>query len=304
MPKVGGGYVFFKVLKSPSRPWFALTLVNSPTIYRPTVVGGGNVSRIDYEPERESLAIRFAGIGRIYGEEALIRLSQSHVAVVGVGGVGSWTAESLARSGVGHITMIDPDDICISNINRQLPALTTTIGQPKVQVLKERLLLINPNLKVDMVTDWFTSSTAEDILSSKYDFLVDAIDSLSNKVLLLASCLKKNISVVTVGGAGGKTDPTMIKICDLKDTTVDPLLKQVRKRLRTGYGFDGDRDYGIYAVYSNEQPIFPEASSSKRSLKLDCGEGYGSSSFITGSFGFAAASLVVNQLARGVAKSM
>ena len=244
----------------------------------------------------ESLTARFAGIGRIYGEQGLIRLNQSHVAVVGVGGVGSWVVESLARSGVGRITMIDPDDICISNMNRQLPALSTTIGRPKVEVLKERLLQINPNLKVDIITDWFTSQTSEELLVPNYDFVVDAIDSLSNKALLLANCLKKNMKVVTVGGAGGKTDPTKIKICDLKDTTVDPLLKQVRKRLRNTYGMNGQVNYGIFAVYSNEHPVLPGSCETKKPLRLDCGDGYGSSSFVTGSFGFAAASLVINQL--------
>ena len=248
------------------------------------------------ETRIEDLTARFAGIGRIYGEKGLIILNQSHVAVVGVGGVGSWVVESLARSGVGRITMIDPDDICISNINRQLPALSTTIGRPKVEVLKERLFLINPNLKVEIITDWFTSQTSDEILNQGYDFVVDAIDSLSNKALLLAACLRKNLKVVTIGGAGGKTDPTKIKICDLKDTTVDPLLKQVRKRLRNTYGMNGLVDYGIFAVYSNEQPVFPDSCNTKKPLKLDCGDGYGSSSFVTGSFGFAAASLVVNQL--------
>jgi len=256
------------------------------------------VSLMENETGLESLTARFAGIGRIYGEEGLIRLSQSHVAVVGVGGVGSWVVESLARTGVGEITMIDPDDICISNVNRQLPALSNTIGRPKVDVLKERLLLINPHLKVNMITDWFTSQTSEEILVPGYDFVVDAIDSLSNKALLLATCIQKNMNVVTIGGAGGKTDPTKIKICDLKDTTVDPLLKQVRKRLRNTYGMNGMINYGIFAVYSNEQPIFPDSCGTKKPLKLDCGDGYGSSSFVTGSFGFAAASLVVNQLTR------
>jgi tRNA A37 threonylcarbamoyladenosine dehydratase len=253
---------------------------------------------MENETGLESLTARFAGIGRIYGEEGLIRLSQSHVAVVGVGGVGSWVVESLARTGVGEITMIDPDDICISKVNRQLPSLSNTIGRPKVDVLKERLLLINPHLKVNMITDWFTSQTSKEILVPGYDFVVDAIDSLSNKALLLASCIQKNMNVVTIGGAGGKTDPTKIKICDLKDTTVDPLLKQVRKRLRNTYGMNGIVNYGIFAVYSNEQPIFPDTCGTKKPLKLDCGDGYGSSSFVTGSFGFAAASLVVNQLTR------
>ena len=147
---------------------------------------------------------RFGGLARLYGTAALPRLQAAHVAVVGVGGVGSWVVEGLVRSGIGAITMIDLDDVCVTNVNRQLPALDGNIGQPKVAALAERVKLINPACRVTCVSDYFTQETAARLLETKYDWVVDCIDLMSNKALLIAECTKRGIKVVTVG-SGGRT---------------------------------------------------------------------------------------------------
>ncbi|MCX6131812.1 MAG: tRNA threonylcarbamoyladenosine dehydratase, partial [Proteobacteria bacterium] len=175
---------------------------------------------------------RFNGIGRLYGEKALQRFQASHLAVIGIGGVGSWTAEALARSGVGRLTLIDLDEVCISNSNRQVHALQNTIGQLKVNVIAERLRLINPQLEVSAIGDFFTSQTSERLLDIGFDGVVDAIDSLQNKCLLIARCRARHIPIVTVGGAGGRRDPTQIQVHDLSASSHDALLRHVRRELR------------------------------------------------------------------------
>ena len=182
--------------------------------------------------ESDTLTSRFVGIERVYGIDGFLKLLGSRVMVIGVGGVGSWAVEALVRSGVGKIVLVDLDDVCVSNMNRQLPALSNTVGQSKISVLSERMLLINPLLKIDLIHDFYTLKTSEKILSTPVDFVIDAIDSLANKAFLVSSCKQMAIPVVTVGGAGGKIDPTCIRTCDLGETTVDPLLKQLRKKLR------------------------------------------------------------------------
>src|SRR5688572_28200628 len=166
---------------------------------------------------------RFSGIARLYGTDGAARLRSAHVAVIGVGGVGSWAVEALARSGVAALTLIDLDEVCVSNINRQLPALTSEVGKSKVLVLKQRLQGINHNCIVTAVEEFFTAASAEHLLATPYDYVVDAIDSLANKCLLIARCRDKNIPVITVGGAGGRRDPTAIKIDDLAFASHDPL---------------------------------------------------------------------------------
>src|SRR5262249_45557702 len=159
----------------------------------------------------------------------------SHVCVIGVGGVGSWTAEALARSGIGELTLIDLDEVCVSNINRQLPALTATVGRPKVQVLKERIIEINPDCTVQAIEEFFTQSSSDRLLAAKYNYVVDAIDSLANKCLLIARCRDLKIPAITAGGAAGRRDPTAIKITDLAFASHDRLLRSVKKVLRTEY---------------------------------------------------------------------
>ena len=251
---------------------------------------------------------RFGGLGRLYGLAALPRLQAAHVCVIGVGGVGSWVVEGLARSGIGAITMIDLDDVCVTNVNRQLPALDGNIGRPKVAALAERVKLINPGCTVATIAEFFTAQTAERLLATRFDWVVDCIDLMSNKALVIAECTKRGQPVVTVGSAGGRRDATRIKVSDLGDSDGDELLRQVRKKLRRDYGFakgEGNH-YGIPCVSTQEQPAYPWADGTcspeqeeGSNLRLDCATGFGAAVFITGAFGFAAAGEVVRQIALG-----
>lgn len=251
-------------------------------------------------------AQRFGGLGRLYGTAGLERLQKAHVCVVGVGGVGSWTVEALARSGIGKLTLIDLDDVCVTNVNRQLPALDGQIGRPKVNVLAERARLINPDCEIECVIEFFTQATAGEMLAPGYSFVVDAIDKLTNKCTLIASCRERGLRVLTMGGAGGKRDGTQVRVADLALTEQDELLRQVRRKLRKDFGFPrGLQDsFGIPCVYSPEKPVFPWANGTcsteaepGSSLTLDCASGFGTASFVTGSFGLAAAGEVVRRVA-------
>jgi len=259
------------------------------------------------DPMNDDFLSRFGGIGRLYGKVGLARLQGAHLCVVGVGGVGSWTAEALVRSGIGALTLIDPDDVCITNTNRQLPATTPGIGRPKVEVLRERFLEINPQCKITTIAEFFSPTTAEAHLAPQYDFLVDAIDKVSNKALLIARCREKGIPIATVGGAGGRRDPSAVKIADLGQSGGDQLLKMVRRTLRSEYGFaSGAQFYGIPCVFSSEKQVYPwadgqvcEAQEPGSSLRLDCASGFGTATFMTGTFGFLAAGEVVRRIAEG-----
>jgi tRNA A37 threonylcarbamoyladenosine dehydratase len=251
---------------------------------------------------------RFGGVGRLYGAAALPRLAAAHVCVVGVGGVGSWVVEGLARSGIGALTLIDPDEVCITNVNRQLPALDGNIGRPKVEALTERVRLINPHCRVTGGQEYFTAASAEKLLAVRYDWVVDCIDLMSNKALLIAACVQRGLRVATVGAAGGRKDATRIKVSDLGDSHGDELLRQVRKKLRRDYGFaKGEgHHYGIPCVSTQEQPVYPWADGSCHAepeagsnLRLDCATGFGTAVFITGAFGFAAAGEVARRVAEG-----
>ncbi len=250
---------------------------------------------------------RFGGLGRLYGAAALPRLAAAHAGVVGVGGVGSWVVEGLARSGIGAITMIDLDDVCVTNVNRQLPALDGNIGRPKVEALAERVRLINPACRITCVQEYFTEASAERLLAERYDWVVDCIDLMSNKALLIAACVRRGLRVATVGAAGGRREATRIKVADLGDSHGDELLRQVRKKLRRDYGFaKGEgHHYGIPCVSSREQPVYPWADGTcatepeaGSNLRLDCATGFGTAVFITGAFGFAAAGEVVRRIAQ------
>ncbi len=241
---------------------------------------------------------RFGGVGRLLGGDALARLRDVHICVVGVGGVGSWTVEALARSGVGALTLIDLDDVCITNVNRQLPALDGQIGRPKITVLAERARLINPACRVTEVAEFFTPATADAMLAPGFDCVVDAIDRMSNKALLIAESVRRGMRCVTVGGAGGKRDATRIRAGDLGESTGDDLLRLVRKKLRRDHGFAGGEGnrYGVRCVYSMERPVFPWANGTCQAepepgsnLKLDCASGFGTAVWVTGAFGLAAA---------------
>jgi tRNA A37 threonylcarbamoyladenosine dehydratase len=257
----------------------------------------------------EDYSQRFGGIGRLYGSAGLERLRSAHVAIIGVGGVGSWTVEALARSGIGALTLIDLDDVCITNVNRQLPAHDGNIGRPKVDALADRVKLINPECRVERAAEFFTASTADDLLEPHFDFVVDATDKLSNKCLLIVKSRERGYPVITVGGAGGKRDGTQARVRDLAHTEQDELLRQVRRKLRRDYGFPrGEQvDFGIPAVFSPEKPVFPWADGTcsadaepGSSLTLDCASGFGTATAVTGAFGFAVAGEVVRRLALAI----
>jgi tRNA A37 threonylcarbamoyladenosine dehydratase len=252
---------------------------------------------------------RFGGVARLYGRAGLERLTCAHVCVVGVGGVGSWTVEALARSGVGAITMIDLDEVCITNINRQLPAMEGTVGRPKVAVLAERIAAIHPECEVRAEQEFFMASTAARFLAESYSWVIDAIDVPRNKCLLIASCRERGIPVLTVGGAGGRRDATAVRVEDLGRSGHDALLRVVRRGLRQEYGFPKEHGavFGVPCVYSQEPPFFPWADGSVcaqkeegSSLALDCASGFGAATFVTGAFGFAAAGEVVRRIALDV----
>ena len=250
---------------------------------------------------------RFGGIGRLFGRSSQERLRQAHVCVVGIGGVGSWAVEALTRSGVGALTLVDLDEVCLSNANRQLQALVGQYGKPKVEVMKDRILAINPECTVHPLQAFFTAANADPILAADFDYLVDAIDSPSKKCLLIARCREQGIPVVTAGGAGGRRDPTAIRTADLAFSTHDGLLQEVRRGLRRDFGFSrGQTPFGVQCVFSTEPPVVPAADGSvctgrpaNADLRLDCRSGYGTASFVTGTFGFTAAGVVVRQLGAG-----
>ena len=252
-----------------------------------------SINQDDYEA-------RFGGLARLYGREALAKLRGAHACVVGVGGVGSWTAEALARGGVGAITLIDLDEVCVSNVNRQLHALDGQIGRAKVDVLAERIRLINPGCRVEAVQEFLVAANAERLLASErgYTVVVDAIDSVAHKARLLATCVARGLPVVTTGGAGGKRDGTRLRIGDLGESGGDDLLRQVRKTLRREHGFPGGEGhrYGIRVVWSTEPAIYPWADGTcaaslepGSSTRLDCSAGLGAAMWVTAAFGLAAA---------------
>lgn len=250
---------------------------------------------------------RFGGIARLVSAEGLQRLRAAHVCVVGIGGVGSWTVEALARSGLGALTLIDLDEVCVTNINRQLHALDGTVGRAKVDVMAERVRLINPECRVTAVPEFFTEANAVRLLAPEFSYVVDAIDSVSNKCRLLALCRERKLSVISCGAAGGRLDATAVRVADLADVTHDRLLAEVRKRLRKEHGFPQlGKKLGVPCVFSPERPVAPEAPAcgvegqgNGPPPRLNCEWGYGSATFVTGTFGFVAAGWVVRRIATG-----
>ncbi len=253
--------------------------------------------------------MRFDGIARLYGTEALVKFQTAHVLVVGIGGVGSWIVEALARSGIGHITMIDLDEICLSNINRQLHAMDGEIGKQKTAAMASRVHAINPDCQVTCLESFFSERNVEEVFSTSFDYVIDAIDQVKEKCLLLASAHQRGIPVISCGGAGGLRDPSLIQIADLSRSYNDALLNQVRKTLRNHYGFPSGADpkkktkarkFHIDCVFSSESPVFPHCDgsvSTKRpenmtgaNARLNCASGYGSITHMTATFGFFAVS--------------
>jgi tRNA A37 threonylcarbamoyladenosine dehydratase len=249
---------------------------------------------------------RFAGIERLYGAGSVARLAVSRVAVVGVGGVGSWAAEALARSGIGAITLIDADEVCVSNSNRQLHTLASTFGKAKVAVMAERLRGINPVLTVEAVERFVTPATLPELLDRGFKLVLDACDAFRVKVEMTAWCRRRKLPLIVCGSAGGRTDPTMIRVRDLSRTEQDALLSLMRRKLRQEFHFPSNRDryFGVPAVYSLENVRYPQADGSvcgtrpegSDSLKLDCSGGLGAATHVTAAFGFAAVGRAIEML--------
>lgn len=242
---------------------------------------------------------RFGGIGRLYTPEGLAKLRQSHVCVIGIGGVGSWAVEALARTGIGKITMIDMDDICVTNINRQIHAMTGTVAQLKTEAMKERVEKINPECVVEIIDDFITPENISEYLNRDYDYVLDAIDSVRTKAALIAYCKRNKIKLITTGGAGGQTDPSQIQIADLSKTIQDPLASRVRSLLRKEYNFSQNpkRKFGIDCVFSTQPLIFPKIGEGcEVSATMNCANGFGAVTMVTATFGFFAVSRLVDKL--------
>ena len=246
---------------------------------------------------------QFGSLARVYGDAALTAIRNSHICVIGIGGVGSWAVEALARTGVGRLTLVDGDDIAESNMNRQIHTLRSTIGQSKTQAMRERVIQINPECEVACIEQFVDDDNLRDILERQtggryYDVVIDAIDVIKYKAAMIYCCKRNKIPVVTTGGAGGLTDPTRVEVKDLTRTWNDPLAATVRSRLRFKYGYTRNpkRSFGVPCVFSSEQQRYPDSNGQPgfckpgvAGLTLDCNYGYGSSVMVTASFGFAAA---------------
>ncbi len=266
----------------------------------------------DSELENYKLHRRFDRMGRLVGDKKMKRLMDSHVMVIGLGGVGSWAAESIARSGVGKITLVDFDTICITNFNRQLHALTGLVGSSKSEVMANRLKQINPAAKIVPIEKFYNADHSDEIFSERPDYVIDAIDNVTAKAHLLNYCRTRQIPLVCSTGCGGRLDPVQVKVADLSFTDTDPLARELRRILRQKYDFPAEgMPFGIRAIYSTEPHTLPQE------LTYDGGKGFrcvcpqgdnpyftcdnrnmimGNASFVTGAFGFACASVVVREL--------
>jgi tRNA A37 threonylcarbamoyladenosine dehydratase len=256
---------------------------------------------------------RFDRAARLFGEPGLHRLMAARVVVIGVGGVGSFAAEALVRSGVGRIVLVDFDKVCVTNTNRQLHAMKGTVGQRKVEVMAERLGAIHPNVTVESVAEFYEAGSSARILDGAVDFVIDAIDNLTAKAHLVATCLQRGIPLVSCMGAAARLDPTQIRVDDLCNTKGDPFARALRKILRSEHGLEleKNRPIGVPAVYSTEEPIPPTPPTYDEGVgfrcvcpggkngKHDCDRRAridGTAAFVTGSFGLTAASVVVRRL--------
>ncbi|MCH7337618.1 tRNA threonylcarbamoyladenosine dehydratase [Acinetobacter sp. NIPH 2699] len=247
---------------------------------------------------------RFAGVAKIYGESTFTHYEKSHVMVIGIGGVGSWAVEALARTGIGELTLVDMDVIAASNINRQLPAISSTLGQEKIEVMAERCRQINPRIKVNVIDDYLTPENVQDILNPVPDIILDCIDDVKAKLALMLHCRFNKISLIVSGGAGGKLDPLKIRVADLSKTEQDPMLAKLRAQLRSkGICKKPKEKFGISCVYSIDNPFSSvelcatseNATSFNPSAGLRCG-GYGSAVVVTSSFAMVAVAEVLKKL--------
>lgn len=254
---------------------------------------------------------RFGGMARLFGAAGLGRLRAAHVAVIGLGGVGSWAVEALARSGTGALTLVDLDEVCLSNVNRQLPALDGNVGRFKAEVLAERVRAIHPGCAVTPRVEFFTEETAERLLAPRFDAVIDAIDAVANKCRLIAAARDRRLPIFVCGAAGGRRDPTRLREADLAEVSHDRLLAEVRRRLRRDHAFPAaGRQMEVPCVFSAEPPVVPRPDGTVCAAteapvetgedavrRLNCDWGYGSATFVTGAFGFAAAAWAVRKIA-------
>lgn len=257
---------------------------------------------------------RFSGAAKIYGEDHFQTFENSHVMVIGIGGVGSWAVEALARSGVGKLTLIDMDVIVASNINRQLPALTSTFGHAKIEVMAQRCREINPQIQINLIDDFLTVDNVAELLQNQPDVILDCIDDVKAKLALILHCRFNKIPLIVSGGAGGKLDPLKIRVADLSKTEQDPMLAKLRSQLRArGICKKPKEKFGISCVYSVDNPfsnvnacetVDNLALGQMRSTAsqvfnprsgLRCG-GYGSAVVVTSSFAMVAVAEVLKKL--------
>ena len=250
---------------------------------------------------------RFGGIQRLYGTKALETFHNSHICVVGVGGVGGWVVEALTRSGIGKITIIDMDDLCITNTNRQVHALNENIGKQKIDVMAARCKAINPDIEIVCIHDFINKKNCFDYLSSDMDYVFDAIDSISDKVALIAHCKRNKYPILTSGGAGGQIDPTQIQVTDLARTIQDPLASKVRSELRHHFNFSTNpkRKFRVDCVFSTEQLNYPDLNGEicKEKIavegddeKIDYPRKFGVSTMVAGSFAFVGVSFLLKKM--------
>ncbi len=265
---------------------------------------------VELPPPPDRIHRRWDRFVRLVGDSGVHRLLSSHVTIVGLGGVGGYVAEALARSAVGRMTLVDFDDVCLTNVNRQIQAFPATVGQSKAQLLAARVQAIHPEAWVDPFQAFFDASTADAVLTPRPDFVVDAIDNVTSKVLLLETCVRLGIPVISITGAGARMDPTQVRVDDLSRTRVDPLARILRKELaRRGIGQEGDS--GIPVVFSEEAVRDPEVPEWDRDKGFQCicphREDsphacekrriiYGTATFMTATFAMAASAWVVRHL--------
>jgi tRNA A37 threonylcarbamoyladenosine dehydratase len=254
---------------------------------------------------------RFDRAARLLGDAGIARLATSTVTVFGVGGVGSFAAEALVRTGVGRVILVDFDRICVTNVNRQLHAMKGTLGKPKVDVMAERLRLVNPDATIETRAEFYSAETSARLLVPEPDVAIDAIDNIAAKMHLIATCMRDKLRLVSAMGAAARLDPTQVRVADLSETKVDPFARAIRRNMKLKYGIDFTKPVGIPAVYSEEPPLPP------RELDYDAGDGFrcvcpggengmndcehkhrveGSSAFVPSVFGMTLASVAVKLL--------
>jgi len=270
------------------------------------------------ELDNYKLHRRFDRLGRLVGDAKMKKLMNAHVMIIGLGGVGSYAAEMIVRSGVGKVTLVDFDQICITNVNRQLHAMQGVIGKYKSNILADRFSKVNPKAEIAAINKFYNYEHAEEILDHRPDYIIDAIDSVTSKAHLLNQCKERGIKVICSAGAGGRMDPTMIRVSDLGKTTVDPLARMIRKILRTKYDHPKGQPFDIPTVFSTEPVREPVelAYDGGKGFRCVCPQGnneyftcdnrnliLGTAGFVTGTFGFTCASVVVRHISEDIAWS-